>query len=57
MTGDERVQGRKTYSLKENVDQALEKSGHEVEQVFVASRTEKKVPMTPGRDVSLEEVI
>ena len=57
MTGDERVQGRKTYSLKENVDKALKESGHEVERVFVASRTEKKVQMTPGRDVSLEEVL
>ena len=56
MTGDERVQGRKTYSLKENVDKALKESGHEVERVFVASRTGKKVPMTPGRDVSLEKV-
>ena len=57
MTGDERVQGTETYPLKENVDQALKESGHEVEQVFVASRTGKKVAMTPGRDVSLEEVI
>ena len=57
MTGDERVQGKRSHYLKQNVDQALEESGHEVEQVFVASRTEKKVPMTPGRDVSLEKVI
>ena len=57
MTGNERVQGRKIYSLKENVDKALEESSHEVERVFVASRTGKKVSMTPGRDVSLEEVI
>ena len=57
MTGDERVQGRKTYSLKENVDVALEESGYDVKRVFVASRTEREVPMTPGRDVSLEEVI
>ena len=56
MTADERVQGRKTYSLKQNVDKALEESSHEVERVFVASRTGKEVPMTPGRDVSLEEV-
>ena len=57
MTGDERVQGKRSHYLKENVDQALEKSGHEVECVFVASRTGKKVPMTLGRDVSLEKVI
>ena len=57
MTGNERMQGRKIYSLKENVDKALEESSHEVERVFVASRTGKKVSMTPGRDVSLEEVI
>ena len=57
MTGNERVQGRKTYSLKENVDKALKESDHEVKHVFVASRTEREVPMTPGRDVSLEEVI
>ena len=56
MTGDERVQGTESYPLKENVDQALEESGHEVERVFVASRTGKKVPMIPGRDVSLEKV-
>ena len=57
MTGDERVQGTETYPLKENVDQALKESGHDVKRVFVASRTGKEVPMTPGRDVSLEKVI
>ena len=56
MTGDERVQGTETYALKENVDKALKESGHEVERVFVASRTGKKVPMSPGRDISLEKV-
>ena len=56
MTGDERVQGTESYPLKENLDQALEESGHEVERVFVASRTGKKVAMIPGRDVSLEKV-
>ena len=56
MTGDERVQGKETYPLKERVDEALTKSGHNVKRVFVASRTGKKVPMTPGRDVSLEKV-
>ena len=56
MTGDERVQGTETCPLKENVDQALKKSGHTVKRVFVASRTEKEVPMTRGRDVSLKEV-
>ena len=53
MTGDERVQGTETYPLKENVDQALDESGHAVKRVFVASRTGKKVAMIPGRDVSL----
>ena len=57
MTGDERVQGKKTHSLKDNIDNALKESGHKVEQVFVASRTGKEVTMTPGRDVSLEKVI
>ena len=56
LTGDERVQGTESYPLKENVDQALEESGHEVERVFVASRTGKKVAMIPSRDVSLEKV-
>ena len=56
MTADERVQGRKTYPLKANIDKALKESCHEVERVFVASRTGKKVTMTPGRDVSLENV-
>ena len=57
ITGDEKVQGTETYPLKANIDKALKESGHEVERVFVASRTEKKVQMTPGRDVSLEEVL
>ena len=57
MTGDERVQGKKTHSLKGNIDTALTESGHEVERVFVASRTGREVAMTPGRDVSLEKVI
>ena len=61
ITGDEKVQGTETYPLKERVDEALKEalteSGHEVERVFVASRTGKKVSMTPGRDISLEEVI
>ena len=56
MTGDERVQGEMTYSLKDNIDVALKKSGHDVKRVFVASRTGKEVPMTLGRDVSLEKV-
>ena len=56
MTGDERVQGTETYALKRRVDKALTESGHKVEQVFVASRTGREVPMTPGRDVSLENV-
>lgn len=56
MTADHKVQGTETYALKKRVDQALEKSDHEVECVFVASRTGKQVPMTPGRDVSLEKV-
>ena len=56
MTADERVQGTKTYPLKERVDEALKESRHDVKSVFVASRTGKKVPMTPGRDISLENV-
>ena len=56
MTGDERVQGNETFALKDNIDEALKESGDEVVQVFVASRTGKKVSMTPGRDVSLEKV-
>ena len=57
ITGDEKVQGTETYQLKANIDKALKESGHEVERVFVASRTGKEVPVTPGRDVSLEEVL
>ena len=56
MTGDERVQRNETYALKDNIDEALKESGHQVVQVFVASRTGKEVTMTPGRDVSLEKV-
>ena len=51
------MQGTETYQLKANIDKALKESGHEVERVFVASRTGKEVPVTPGRDVSLEEVL
>ena len=57
MTGDERVQGKKSHYLKANIDKALKESGHAVKRAFVASRTGKKVPMTPGRDVSLEKVL
>ena len=56
MTGDERVQGTETCPLKENVDQALKESGHMVKRVFVASRTGKEIPMTSGRDISLQKV-
>lgn len=56
ITGDERVHGRETHPLKGNIDKALKESGHEVDRIFVASRTGKQVPMTPGRDVSLEKV-
>ena len=51
------MHGRETHALKDNIDEALKESGHEVDRIFVASRTGKKVPMTPGRDVSLEKVI
>lgn len=51
------MHGRETHALKDNIDEALRESGHEVDQIFVASRTGKQVPMTPGRDVSLEKVI
>jgi len=50
------VHGRETHPLKGNIDKALKESGHEVDWIFVASRTGKKVPMTPGRDFSLEKV-
>ena len=56
ITGDVRVHGEETHSLKVNIDEALKESGHKVLQIFVASRTGKQVPMTPGRDVSLEKV-
>ena len=56
LTGDERVQGTETYALKRRVDKALKESGHEVVQVLVASRTGREIPMTAGRDVSLEKV-
>lgn len=57
ITGDERVHSRETHPLKDNIDEALRESGHEVDRIFVASRAGKQVPMTPGRDVSLEKVI
>jgi len=57
ITGDERVHGRETHPLKDNVDEALKESDHKVDRIFVASRTGKQVPMTPGRDVSLDKVI
>ena len=56
ITGDERVHGRETHALKNSVDEALKESGHEVDRIFVASRTGKKVPMTPDRDILLEKV-
>ena len=56
ITGDERVHGRETHALKDNIDKALKESGHEVDRIFVASRTGKKVPMTPDRDILLEKV-
>jgi len=56
ITADERVQGREKHALKNSIDEALKESGHKVDRIFVASRTGKKVSMTPGRDVSLEKV-
>ena len=57
ITGDERVHGGEKYALKGNIDEALKESGHKVDRIFVASRTGNQVPMTPGRDISLEKVI
>jgi len=56
ITADERMHGGERHALKDNIDEALKGGGHEVDHIFVASRTGKTVPMTPGRDISLEEV-
>lgn len=40
------VRAGKRLALKRTIDQALEKGGHAVTRVIVASRTDTQVPMT-----------
>ena len=46
--------GGRCLPLKTTVDSAVEDTA--VEVVLVAARTQTKVTMTPGRDLSLDEV-
>ena len=54
VTANEGVRGPKRIPLKRIVDRAVEGMSM-VETVLVARRTETDVPMTPGRDLWLEE--
>ena len=56
VTADEGCRGGKRVPLKANVDAALE-SCPSVERVLVLRRTHADVPMTPGRDVWLDEAL
>lgn len=56
ITANEAVRGTAVFSLKKNVDAALEQGCTQVRRVLVAHRTDTKVPMTNGRDFSLEDV-
>jgi acetyl-CoA synthetase len=54
LTANEGLRGSKRIPLKATVDQAVEGLSL-VEKVLVVRRTEKEVPMRPGRDFWLEE--
>ena len=54
ITANEGLRGGKKIPLKHTVDQAIDGLGM-VTTVFVARRTDKDVPMTPGRDLWLAE--
>jgi acetyl-CoA synthetase len=54
VTANEGLRGGKRIPLKKTVDRAIEGMSM-VESVLVAHRTEHEVPMTPGRDLWLDE--
>jgi acetyl-CoA synthetase len=54
ITADEGVRGGKIIPLKQNVDEALERTSG-VEKVIVVTRTGAGVPMQEGRDVLYED--
>ena len=54
VTANEGLRGGKRIPLKKTVDRAVEGMSM-VETVLVARRTEHEVPMTPGRDLWLDE--
>ncbi|MFO8063081.1 MAG: acetate--CoA ligase [Spirochaetota bacterium] len=56
ITADQGVRGGKTFPLKRTVDEAV-MACPSVKNVFVARRTNANVPMTPPRDVELEEAM
>ena len=56
ITANEGLRGSKRIPLKATVDQAVEGIGS-VEKVLVARRTDKDVPMKPGRDLWLEDEV
>ena len=55
ITADEAPIGEKTFPLKKRVDKTLE-DATTIQHVLVAKRTGKKVSMTKGRDIFLEQV-
>ncbi len=54
ITADEGLRGGRKVPLKANADEAIRKVGG-VEQVLVVKRTGADVPMTPGRDLWLDD--
>ena len=56
ITADEGMRGNKHVPLKRIVDEAL-RGAPQVDTVLVAQRTGAAVPMTPGRDRSLEPLL
>ena len=56
VTADEGLRGRKVVPLKKTVDEAL-KACPAVHTVFVCERTGAQVPMTVGRDVSMQQAM
>ena len=56
ITANEALHGSTSYPLKKTVDEALKRDCTNVRLVLVTYRTETQVPLTPGRDFSLDDV-